>query len=166
MSALWIEMRIHHGEFRPFSEFYASFYPTGRSKDYPETLMVYLASLEILYSRILPKKSVIQCVNSLAKKNEIYYLTSRPDHLKFVTGWTLKQWGFPSLENLIFSGRQAKSVYLNSLSADVFVEDMPNHAEDAIKNTSCRVFIVDQPHNTWYNGATRISSIVELESLL
>lgn len=86
-----------------------------------------IISMPFTYSTLNPHKSIIDTVNFLGRKYEIFYITYRPKESYLGTIRWLKENKFPCYENLIMSNNKAIDIRINKI--DFFVEDR----EDIIK---------------------------------
>ena len=86
-----------------------------------------IIALPFTYSTLNPHKSVIDTVNLLGKRYEIFYITYRPKESYLGTTRWLRENNFPYYENLIMSDNKAIDIRINKI--DFFVEDR----EDIIK---------------------------------
>lgn len=112
-----------------------------------ESEIKYLASLEHLYNRMVPNKTVINAVQKLSDKGHtIYYITKRPESCRFVTEKFIQKF-FPQSNNVVIvSDNKAKEALL--LEIDIFIEDQINSAEELYG--ICDVYIISRPWNIDY----------------
>jgi uncharacterized HAD superfamily protein len=124
-----------------------------------------LTSIEHIYANMPPSKEIIDTVKYFAKKfGEVFYVTARPESCRFVTYNSMKNWGFPCLENLYIVGKQ-KDQQVKKLHLDIFVEDRDKHALE-LKDI-CKVYLVKKPWNVSIQEQfSCIDSIMDLRSIL
>lgn len=116
-----------------------------------------------IYYKIFPDKKMMQLLNKLSEKFQLFYITARPANTLRVTEKYLKDFNFPQRNNLIFS--PDKATYARLLGMDYFIEDSAENANKIAK--TCVSFLLNQPYNRGIEGNfTRLESIYELEGLL
>jgi len=117
-----------------------------------------------LVSNMMPKRNHVDFLNRIAKKHTIYYLTHRPEEVRFSTKTWLEKSKFPFVENLVFPESQNKDYEIRKYEIDLYVDDRDRIVRALDKLTN--VYLVKQPWNTTgREGLKCISDVLELESL-
>lgn len=129
---------------------------------YNQTVWDNIVRIPTFVSALKALPSDIATLKELAKRYEIYYITSRPPEVALATENWLKREGFPSVGNLIMG--QKKEDVVTKLGIKYFVEDLIINVE-RLKNLTT-VIIMNQPWNEGYTECIRIFNISELLTLL
>lgn len=103
----------------------------------------YYVSLPHLYFNMFPSKDVIENLKYIAEIAEIFYITSREEHLQPITLKFFNNLDLPFKENIIFS--KDKATYVRLLGLDYFLDDQPNNLIPMMKTT--KTFLFKCPHN-------------------
>jgi len=116
-----------------------------------------------LYSAFMPDKVILDFLNRISKKNDLFYVTHRPLSALLSTEQYFKKYNFPCRDNLCF---ERKEVAVRAYDIEYFVEDLPRNV-DKIKNLT-QVFMVKRPWNRYYkdNKVIPINHVTELEGYL
>jgi uncharacterized HAD superfamily protein len=117
-----------------------------------------------IYDKAIPSKELLNRLELLSKHLEIFYITSRPLELQFVTRSYLDRYKFPHSYNLFFSDDKSIPVIENDI--DIHVEDRIKHIDEVLP--FCKVLLISQPWNRDYQGdVPRYNNIIEcLDDLL
>lgn len=119
--------------------------------------------IETLYETRPPTKQLIDKLNDFKERFEIGYITQRPEDIRRVTERYLRNYKFPSNENLIMTDNKSDSIRM--IECDYYVEDCGDVAETLDKLT--KVFLYKQLWNGQFrNMFTTIGSIYELEDAI
>jgi hypothetical protein len=157
--ALYNEMVLYEGITVDYRTFWLEIVPK-----YSSMKAHNLTSLEHLYSNMPPTKELVDYVNYLCKKYDVFYLTSRPDCVKFTTRASMERWGFANLDKLYLVNGGKRDVVLRE-KPDVFVDDRDKVIEELCDIV--KVVVVAHPWNEKYqNVFPTIRNIMELESVL
>jgi len=103
----------------------------------------FLLEVGPLYMTINPDLKVMHLLNDLAKKYELFYVTSRPEVVRLSTEKYLRIHNFPNKENLYFTNDKANLA--RYLELDYFIEDNIVNAFNISK--VCATYVVKQPWN-------------------
>lgn len=123
----------------------------------------YIVTLPQIYTSCVPENRLIQLLNKLGEKFNLYYITSRPECVRRITEKYLRDFYFPQDTNLIFN--KDKDTVARLLKLDYFVEDSIKNAEKL--NKVCTTFLVKTPYNENYSGdVPMINSIYDLQGVL
>lgn len=138
----------HDSIFRYFREYkgfeggtreFWDFFTTGLTPEEQE----YYVSIPIMYLDTVPSDDVLTYVPKLAELGTLYYITSRPEHLKWATRKFFGIYQLPFKENIIFSSYKAN--YARLLGIDYFLDDLPHNIDSLLSTTDA--YLLRQPHN-------------------
>lgn len=102
-------------------------------KEYSDSWWDNVVRFEHLYGTTPLKPEDKILLEKLSKKYEIFYVTKRPEWVRFATESWFRRYELPQRENLIFTTKD-KSLICNSLGIQVAVEDMLSYAKDLMEN--------------------------------
>lgn len=103
-----------------------------------------------LFRNIETVEGAVNAINFLGEKNEIFFITSRPEKIRSKTEEFLKK-HFSFKYDLIYSGdfwggKKTKAEVCSELGVDFMVEDNEKYSKE-IANKGIRVFMLDKPWN-------------------
>lgn len=154
--ALYIELLIHDKTHLEYDEFWEHGY-----KIYNRLWWENMCKVEFLYSSIPPSKLLLDMVNRLSSKYELYYITSRPKELYTTTKTYLYKYKFPYIENVYLT--PDKRPFVMYYDIDIMVDDKP----DVLDKLACTRILVTQPWNKDKEVSyKRINNILDLEKEL
>lgn len=104
----------------------------------------YFVGLKHLYETRPPSKELMQLLNDLSTKYNLFYITCRKPELERVTRRFFKNYNFPYQENLYFT--RDKTIEIRRFNIRVYVEDQLQYAYPL--QSFCKVYLVKQPYNT------------------
>jgi uncharacterized HAD superfamily protein len=119
-------------------DFWLKFVPSK-----PNEYWDYYASLPFLYWDTTPRDDVLVTLPKLAELGTLYYITSRPDEVRYKTEKFFDYYDLPFKENIIFS--RDKQTYARLLKLDYFVDDLQNNVDEVSKVT--KTFLFRATHN-------------------
>lgn len=132
-------------------------------KDEHKMLAAFLTKVPIFVTNLIMSEPMRNMLWNLAKTNEIFYITARPQEVHFGTEWWIKTSKVPNPENLIFA--KDKLPYIIEHDIDYFIEDMTKHAIALRKHTN--VILVEKPWNTIIQDEfPTIHSVLELPKIM
>lgn len=156
--ALYSEMVALYGVTCSYSDFW-----TKEFQSYSKLKQDNLIRCRHIYTKSLPPVEWSNCLQRIAKKHNLFYVTARPYELRYVTQHTFESWNYPNLDRIHFTDDKLGACLLED--CDVYVEDRSKYIEQLKDNM--RVIVVRKPWNRQYDeGFTVISSILELEGVL
>lgn len=139
----WQEVAYEHEcNFRDIGESYEEFWSTVNEK-YSPLYLHNLTRIPVLYDKrdILP--GVLETLEQLAGRYELYYITSRPKEAELVTERWIRKNKLPYGQNLIMTYN--KPLVVAELEIDFHVDDLPSNLL-ALKGFT-DLFMVKQPWN-------------------
>jgi uncharacterized HAD superfamily protein len=157
----YTELRARHNLNVSLVEFWCE---DGYKNNYTEKFWENFYKIPILYEKTPPNKDIIDTVNYLSNKYNICYITSRPDEVRFVTGWWLKSYKFPNYDNVFFSNN--KTIDIRKNKCIYFIEDQWIQDKIDKMNKITNVVLVDRVYNRHIEGVPRIQRLSELKNLL
>lgn len=136
-------------------------YPLKLGKSHPnfaeaDNYIHTIASNPEIYRDLEVIKDAVYGVKALSEYFNIVYLTHRPiDSFDITKEWLNKN-GFPSFP-VEYSARKSDFCSLN----DVFlhIDDRPEIAEEVMKNSNTKVYLLEQWWNNWYVPIAGIKKI-------
>ena len=132
-------------------------------KSYGKIKQSNLVELKHIYSKIPPPKEWAVCLQKLAKIHNLFYVTARPDSVRWTTYDTFTKWGYPNVDRIYFTEDKLGVCLLED--CDIFVEDRDKYIDQLKDNV--RVVVIAQPWNREYQDKfMTINSILELEGVL
>jgi hypothetical protein len=160
--ALYRELTLFHG----LKEDYHTFWKYDYRTMYDDKCWYNFTRLEHLVSCQFPNKEHVKFLNELAKNHTIFYLTHRPEEVRFSTKLWLEKSKFPHVENLIFPQLGGdKSFEIRQLELDIYCDDRDAIVKSASK--LCDAYLVEQPWNEEKrDGLKCIPNIMSLQTLL
>jgi uncharacterized HAD superfamily protein len=158
--ALYTELQIYENIQQTYQDFWTAGYKTYRNNKWWDNII----QLKHIYGTQPAKKEVVELVNNLSKKYDIYYISNRPATVFDATKNWLTRFRFPKVENLIQT--TDKRSVVQSLGISIFVEDRLENV-DKLKDI-CKVYVVRQPYNEAYLDGYEniINSVMDLKGLL
>ena len=116
------------------------------------------------YCNAVPDKAIIETVNTFAKRfGEVWYITARPESVRFATINSFRKWGFPNIDNIYFTDEKYRLA--KELKLDIFVEDRSKYALK-MKDV-CKVYLVAKPWNVDVRDQFEvINSVTDLLNIL
>lgn len=130
-----------------------------------EDILTDLVNITAFYDNGTPYTGLLNMLERLSEKYNIYYITSRPSNVEEITAKYLFAWGFPDFQNLIFT--KDKPQVIKALDIKYYVEDRVELA--VAMHPYTKVFLVDKPYNESFvvpNGMTRIKQTIDVERYL
>lgn len=94
-----------------------------------------------------PREGAAINLSRLSEKNNIYYITARPERFRECTSTWLKENGFPEGE-IYMLGSHDKDEKAVELKCDFFVEDRYRNAR-MIADKGIKVFLIDSNYNRY-----------------
>ena len=156
--ALYRELALFHN----LKEDYYTFWRGRYHVIYDDNCWHNFVRWEHLVSCQFPNPKHVEFLNDLSKNNNIFYITHRPEEVRFSTKLWLEKSKFPQIENLIFPELASdKSFEIRQLELDIYCDDR----EGIIKSASklCDAYLVEQPWNE--NGREGLKCIPNILSL-
>jgi uncharacterized HAD superfamily protein len=124
----------------------------------PESTQRYYVYIDIFYLDTMPRRSTLDVVPALADLGDIYYITSRAEHLERCTRKFFDMYDLPFKENLIFTEDKATVIRLKKI--DYYLDDLPRFVDQARWITDA--YLLTQPHNAGQReGYETVSSLKE-----
>ena len=114
-------------------------------RDNKPTLFMNMVNDPLMYSSQAPYYGVRSFLKFLKiQGHNIWYITQRPFHLDYVTRAWVRHWKLAYPENVVrVEGSKRRTIIEKEI--DLFVDDMPKHAEDLDDFT--KVILVKRPYN-------------------
>lgn len=132
----------HYSVYRYFTEFRGFEGTEPEFWDFFRTLsesrQEYFVSIATLYLNQVPTQDALTYVPMLANLGELYYITSRPEHLKWATQKFFNMYDLPFKENVIFS--KDKATYVRLLGLKYFLDDIPSNVKSLQGLTNAYLF--------------------------
>ncbi len=143
----------------PYDEFWVDWL----DRDENHMLANFLVKAPIFVTKIIMSDSMRNMLWSLAKNNELFYITARPQEAHLGTEWWIKTSRVPNPKNLIFAKDKLPHIIENEI--DYFIEDMTKHAL-ALQNHT-RIILVEKPWNVIIQEEfPTVNSVLELPELM
>lgn len=116
---------------------------------------------EMFYNTVFPSKSIVAFLQNLSVKNTLFYITSRPNSMQYVTAKWMGHGNFPNVENLFFSKNKAEIIL--DYDIKIMVEDNIEQYERLSSIT--KMFIINRPWNSEYIKKNNVQCLYNLEEL-
>jgi uncharacterized HAD superfamily protein len=130
---------------------------------YNELWLQNIIRIPFLYEKRSIEPMVLGTLDELARKYEIYYITSRPKDVTYVTERWVRKNKLPYYNNLILTDN--KKVAVVELEIDYHVDDLPKHLFTLRGFTE--LFMVRQPWNSYLSDEfLTIHNVPELSTYL
>lgn len=136
--AVYTYFKIYESYRGSYNEFWKTYFHS-----LPKTKQDFITNIIDLYYKISPQDGVLELLNSLSKKHDIFYITSRPIESERITEKYLKDFSFPFRQNLVFSKEKDIAVRLHNV--DIFFDDSISVVKSIDK--SCASVLIKQPWN-------------------
>lgn len=124
--ALYTYYQYEMGYSETYEKFWSSFF-SSQSEEKKE----YMVSIPVVYEMIVPNKSVIDFLDYVASKVDVYYMTSRSLELERITRKYFKKYNFPFQDNLIMTKDKANACRFYRVTH--FLDDHAHHVESVAK---------------------------------
>ena len=105
---------------------------------------------------------VVDMINRISEKNNIYYITSRPKEMDRVTRKWIKRNHLPQIENLYLT--YFKELPVSVFKIDLMIEDRPENARKL--NNYTRVLLVSKPWHEDTSDLEKIGDLLDLEKII
>jgi uncharacterized HAD superfamily protein len=115
--------------------------------------------IETLYYKFPPTKKFIECMNRLASKFDIIYITHRTTDLAFVTEKYLSNFKFPNPCNVVYTKDKATAIC--EYGVDIFVDDRAEILSPLCG--LCDTFLMSQPWN--YSAQSKFNVVQNMYDL-
>jgi len=126
-----------------FDVSYKDFWTDWINQDEHKSVANFLIKTPIFVTKLMMSDTIRNTLWTLAKTNELFYITARPRAVHFGTSWWIKTSRIPNPENLLFAKDKLPNIINHGI--DYFVEDMTKHAL-ALQNHT-KVILVAKPWN-------------------
>ena len=160
--AVWDTLLLEFHEKRTFFDFWNE--EEHGVSHYNKMFWYNLIRREDLYENMLPAKNVVRTLKILSKRFEIKYITHRSEWVRYVTEKWLKNYSFPSIENLIMS-EKPKHILVRQHDCAYYVEDRSKILDSELKNV-CTLFGMRTVDNGHLEGDPKIQFIDTIPELL
>lgn len=106
--------------------------------------------------------AIVDMINRIAEKHQVYYITSRPKGLERVTIKWLKRNRLPSIDNLYIT--YYKELPISLFKIDLMIEDRPSNYRKLSPYT--RVLLVPKPWHTGTEELEKLENLLDLEKII
>jgi len=114
-------------------------------------------------------EGAVEAINKLGEKNEIFFITSRPNHIKNKTEAFIKKYFSNIKSDLIYSGDfwggKKKAEICCDLGIDFMVEDHEKYSNE-IANCGIKVFLLSKPWNNNTEGSDNLVRVKNWNEIL
>jgi uncharacterized HAD superfamily protein len=124
--ALYTYYQYEMGYSDSYEKFWGEFFPS-----LTEDKKSYIVSIPVVYEMIEPYKHVMDFLDFISSKADVYYMTARSLELERITRKYFKKYNFPFQDNLIMTSDKANACRLYGVTH--FLDDHAHHVESVAK---------------------------------